>query len=58
MRGRMGAWHRRLSTYVNDLLAAGFALEGMDELLADPSAPAAGMRSEIPVYLAFAAHAV
>jgi ubiquinone/menaquinone biosynthesis C-methylase UbiE len=58
MRGRMGAYHRKVSTYVNDLLAGGFALERLDELLADHSNEStAGISAEIPVYLAVAAHA-
>lgn len=57
MRGRLGAHHRKLSTYINDLIAAGFVLERLDELLAAPSAPSGGITSEIPTYLVVAAHA-
>ncbi len=56
MRGRMGAYHRKLSTYVNDLIASGFALERLDELLADPKASTRGFSSEVPIYLVVAAH--
>jgi SAM-dependent methyltransferase len=57
MRGRMGAYHRMLSSYVNDLIASGFALERLDEPLGGPDAPTAGLFSEIPTYLVVAAHA-
>jgi ubiquinone/menaquinone biosynthesis C-methylase UbiE len=58
MRGRMGAHHRKVSTYVNDLIAGGFAPERLDELLADQSNEStAGFSAEIPVYLVVAAHA-
>jgi SAM-dependent methyltransferase len=57
VRGRMGAWHRQLSTYVNDLIASGFVLERLDELLAGPDASAGGLFAEIPTVLVVAAHA-
>jgi ubiquinone/menaquinone biosynthesis C-methylase UbiE len=57
MRGRMGVFHRQLSTYLNDLIASGFALERLEELHGDPDAPAGGLFAEIPTYLAVAAHA-
>jgi hypothetical protein len=53
----MGAFHRQLSTYLNDLIASGFALERIEELHGDPDAPAGGLFAEIPTYLAVAAHA-
>jgi ubiquinone/menaquinone biosynthesis C-methylase UbiE len=58
MRGRMGAYHRKLSTYINDLIASGFALERLDELLAHPNAPTGGFSAEVPTYVIVAAHAV
>ncbi len=58
MRGRMGAYHRKLSTYINDLIASGFAVERLDELPPDPDASKGGLFSEIPTYLVVAAHAI
>jgi SAM-dependent methyltransferase len=69
VRGRMGAHHRMISTYVNDLLASGFALEALEELGADQAphgAPTAlsdasgGDRfaAEVPYVLLVAARAV
>lgn len=57
MRGRMGAYHRKLSTYVNGLIASGFALERVDELLADPNASPGGFSAEVPTFLVVASHA-
>jgi ubiquinone/menaquinone biosynthesis C-methylase UbiE len=57
MRGRMGAYHRKVSTYVNDLIAGGFALERLDELLGDPAASTGAFSAEVPTYLVVAAHA-
>jgi ubiquinone/menaquinone biosynthesis C-methylase UbiE len=58
MRGRMSAYHRKLSTYVNDLIESGFALERLDELPADPGAAQPNeFPAEIPTYLIVAAHA-
>ena len=37
MRGRVGAYHRTLSTYVNDLLATGFQIVGMFEPTLPPA---------------------
>lgn len=43
-RGRMGSYHRMLSTYINDLQESGFRLERLEEpLLAQP-----GLFSEVP----------
>lgn len=47
VRGTVGAYHRTLSTLVNDLLAAGFTLERLDE----PLVPAAGLFAEVPAAL-------
>lgn len=58
VRGRMGSYHRRVSTYVNDLLAAGFALERLDEPLAGVSADRSGLFAEVPTVLVVAATAV
>jgi SAM-dependent methyltransferase len=61
VRGRMGAHHRMISTYVNDL-AAGFALQAMEELLPNQgppgSAPLEGLFAEIPTVLLIAARAI
>jgi SAM-dependent methyltransferase len=37
VRGRMGSYHRTLSSYINDLIAAGFVLERLEEPLDGPS---------------------
>jgi SAM-dependent methyltransferase len=58
VRGRMGAYHRKLSTYINDLLASGFALERLEEPLAGGDASRAGLFAEIPTALVIAARAV
>jgi SAM-dependent methyltransferase len=58
VRGRMGAYHRSLSTYINDLLAAGFALERLEEPLAGGDASQVGLFAEIPTVLVVAARAV
>ena len=50
VRGQMGAYHRKLSTYVNDLLAAGFRLEGLHEPMREDG-KAWGIYSEIPRFL-------
>jgi ubiquinone/menaquinone biosynthesis C-methylase UbiE len=57
VRGRMSAYHRTLATYVNDLLAAGFALERLEEPLAGPAA-ISDLFAEIPTVLVIAARAV
>jgi 2-polyprenyl-3-methyl-5-hydroxy-6-metoxy-1,4-benzoquinol methylase len=57
VRGRMGAWHRTLSTYVNDLIAAGFVLERLEEPLAGFNATRIGVMAEVPTVLAVAARA-
>lgn len=62
VRGRMGCHHRTISTYVNDVIAAGFALEAMEELLPNQgppgSAPLDGLFAEIPTVLLIAARAI
>ncbi len=58
VRGRMGSYHRRLSTYINDLLAAGFALERLEEPLAGDDASHVGLFSEVPTVLVVAARSV
>lgn len=57
VRGRMGAYHRTLSTYINDLIAAGFALERLEEPLAGFNAAKIGIMAEVPTVLAVAARA-
>ena len=52
VRGHMGAYHRTLSTLVNDLLDAGFILERLEE----PIVGDHGLFSEIPQALLAAAH--
>jgi ubiquinone/menaquinone biosynthesis C-methylase UbiE len=47
VRGRVGAYHRTLSTLVNDLLAAGFGIEALDE----PVVPGGGLWAEVPPVL-------
>jgi len=44
VRGHMGAYHRKLSTLLNDLLAAGFLLEKLDE----PVVEGRGLFSQVP----------
>jgi SAM-dependent methyltransferase len=62
VRGRMGSYHRMISTYVNDLLASGFQLDGLEELLANQGpygSPAAeGVAAEIPSLMLVAATAI
>ena len=58
VRGHMGAWHRTLSTYINDLLAAGFALERLEEPLAGGDAAQTGIFAEVPTVLVVSARAV
>jgi SAM-dependent methyltransferase len=58
VRGRMGAYHRRLSTYINDLPASGFALERLEEPLAGGDAAQVGLFAEVPTALVVAARAV
>jgi SAM-dependent methyltransferase len=57
VRGHMGSYHRMVSTYVNDLIAAGFALERLEEPLAGADATRAGLFGEVPTVLVIAAHA-
>ncbi len=58
VRGRMGSYHRTVSTYINDLLASGFALERLEEPLAGADATKAGLFAEVPTVLVVAARAV
>jgi SAM-dependent methyltransferase len=54
VRGRMGSYHRMLSTYVNDLVASGFAIERLEE----PLAGGVGVFAEVPTVLIIAAKSV
>ena len=51
VRGHMGAYHRKLSTLLNELLAAGFLLEKLDE----PVVEGRGLLSQVPQALLVAA---
>jgi SAM-dependent methyltransferase len=51
VRGTMGSNHRMLSTYVNDLVAAGFAIERIEE----PVAPVEGLLGEVPILIVIGA---
>ena len=51
VRGHMGAYHRKLSTLLNDLLVAGFLLERLDE----PVVEGSGLFSQVPQALLVAA---
>jgi hypothetical protein len=53
VRGRMGAYHRTLSTLLNDLLKAGFFLERLDE----PVVEDGGLFSWVPQTLFVTARA-
>src|ERR1041385_177852 len=53
VRGHMGAYHRTLSTLINDLLATGFVLERLEE----PVVEGNGLSSEVPRVLLVAARA-
>ena len=55
VRGHMGAYHRTLSTYINDLIGAGFVLERLEEPLAGFNATRIGVMAEVPTGLAIAA---
>ena len=57
VRGRVGAYHRTISTYINDLLASGFVLERLDEPLAGGDAAGAGLFAEVPTALVVTARA-
>jgi hypothetical protein len=54
----MGSHHRKLSTYINDLLASGFSLERLEEPLAGVDATQVGLFAEVPTVLVVAARAV
>jgi 2-polyprenyl-3-methyl-5-hydroxy-6-metoxy-1,4-benzoquinol methylase len=56
VRGRMGSWHRTLSTYVNDLIDCGFVLERLEEPLAGPM-EVSPLFAEVPTVLVIAARA-
>jgi ubiquinone/menaquinone biosynthesis C-methylase UbiE len=47
VRGHMGAYHRMLSTYVNDIITAGFRLEMLDE----PLIEGRGLLAQVPKFL-------
>jgi ubiquinone/menaquinone biosynthesis C-methylase UbiE len=51
VRGHVGAYHRTLSTLINDLLTAGFLLERLDE----PTVESNGLFSQVPQILMVAA---
>lgn len=53
VRGRVGAYHRTLSTLLNDLLHAGFLLEKLEEPVEGDS----GLRAEVPRILLVVARA-
>ena len=53
VRGHMGAYHRTLSTLINDLLGAGFRLEKLDE----PVVEGKGLFSQVPQALLVVARA-
>ncbi|HVN00472.1 MAG TPA: class I SAM-dependent methyltransferase [Caulobacteraceae bacterium] len=57
VRGRVGSYHRTVSTYVNDLLAAGFTLERLEEPLAGGNAATVPLFAEVPTVLVVAARA-
>lgn len=54
VRGRVGAHHRTVSTLVNDLFSAGFALRGLHE----PVTGAAGLHAEVPQVLLIEAQSI
>jgi ubiquinone/menaquinone biosynthesis C-methylase UbiE len=58
VRGRMGSYHRMLSTYINDLLGSGFTLERLEEPLAGDDASQVGLFAEVPTALVVAARLV
>jgi hypothetical protein len=51
IRGRMGSYHRMLSTRINDLQMSGFRLERLEE----PLPPGKGLFSQVPIVLVVAA---
>ena len=52
VRGHMGAYHRMLSTLLNDLLAVGFVLDRLDE----PVVRGGGLCAQVPQTLLVTAH--
>jgi ubiquinone/menaquinone biosynthesis C-methylase UbiE len=55
VRGRMGSYHRTLSTYVNDLVDAGFAVDRLREPVVDARG---GLFAEVPMVLLVLARAL
>ncbi|MGH6987479.1 MAG: class I SAM-dependent methyltransferase [Caulobacteraceae bacterium] len=55
VRGHMGSHHRMISTYVNNLIEAGFAIERMEEILAGGDPSGVGIFAELPTVLVIAA---
>lgn len=51
IRGHVGSYHRMLSTYINDLLDAGFSLERLEE----PVMPVPGLFGQVPRVIIVAA---
>ena len=51
VRGHVGSYHRMLSTYVNDLIAAGFRLDRIEEPVWDVR----GLFSQVPIVVILAA---
>ncbi|MGC1343859.1 MAG: class I SAM-dependent methyltransferase, partial [Candidatus Binataceae bacterium] len=58
IRGRMGSYHRKFSTYINDLIDAGFTLERLEEPLSRADATRAELFAEVPTVLVVAARAI
>lgn len=57
VRGQLGAHHRTLSTYINDLLATGFRIVGLYEPMREDGKPQ-GLYDEIPRFMFIEAQAV
>lgn len=57
IRGRIGSYHRRLSTYINDLVAIGFRVERLEEPLDRDRGSKPELFSEVPGALVVAARA-
>jgi ubiquinone/menaquinone biosynthesis C-methylase UbiE len=61
VRGRVGDYHRKLSTYLNTLVSTGFAFERMEEPQAFPGGTRAEQvpgNSQVPTLLLIRAHAL
>jgi ubiquinone/menaquinone biosynthesis C-methylase UbiE len=54
VRGSVGSHHRMLSTYINDLVASGFRIERIEELVGDVP----GVFSQVPRVMAIFARAI